>query len=321
MIRLLPIEAATCERSPLHGDDRAWQETNCYVDLWIETLHALGLDPVPALTFNLSADFDGEQWQFIKFPLEDLRALYGIDVAEMNPWHGLEFHIQDQLQMGRLLTAEVDSWYLPDTAGVSYGIEHTKTSVVANMIDVEERRLGYFHGAGYYELEGDDYVGLLLRPLDHPEIMQPYVEQIRVDHIDRPDADTLIERVTALARVHLDRRPDSNPVTRLAKRVVDDRVWLQEHGMDMFHGYAFATVRQLGATAELSASLCNWFEENGVATGTAADDFAEVSSLAKTVQFKLARIASGREVELDTLFEQMAARWDSALGSLDDRLG
>ena len=31
-----------------HAGERIWPETNCYLDLWIETLHALGLDPVPA---------------------------------------------------------------------------------------------------------------------------------------------------------------------------------------------------------------------------------------------------------------------------------
>lgn len=321
MTRLLPIDAASYQRSPLHGEDRAWQETNCYVDLWIEALHALELDPVPALTFTLSADFDGEQWQFIKFPLEDLRSLYGIDVAEMNPWRGLEFHIADQLTQGRFLTAEVDAWFLPDTAGVSYRIEHTKTSIVANMIDIEAQKLGYFHGSGYYELSDEDYVGLLLAPLDNPEAMQPYVEQVRVAHVQHPDGSELVERVVQLARAHLARRPDTNPVSRLAKRVAEDSDWLRSAGMDLFHGYAFATVRQLGSTAELAASLSQWLDDHGQETAAAVAEFTEVSSLAKTVQFKLARIASGRTVELDSLFADMAARWDLAMESLADRLG
>ena len=33
----------TYRRHAIHGEDRIWAETNCYVDLWIELLHALGL--------------------------------------------------------------------------------------------------------------------------------------------------------------------------------------------------------------------------------------------------------------------------------------
>src|ERR1019366_7270718 len=29
----------------LHGSVRAWTESNCYTDVWVEILHALGLDP------------------------------------------------------------------------------------------------------------------------------------------------------------------------------------------------------------------------------------------------------------------------------------
>jgi acyl carrier protein len=46
-----------------HAGERIWPDPNCYLDLWIETLHALGLDPVPALACALSADHDGLQFQ------------------------------------------------------------------------------------------------------------------------------------------------------------------------------------------------------------------------------------------------------------------
>ena len=32
--------------------------------------------------------------------------------------------------------------------------------MVPNSIDLAERRLGYFHNAGYFELEGDDFDGV-----------------------------------------------------------------------------------------------------------------------------------------------------------------
>ena len=36
----------------LHQGERVWQETNCYVDLWIELLHGFGFDPRAPLAFN-----------------------------------------------------------------------------------------------------------------------------------------------------------------------------------------------------------------------------------------------------------------------------
>lgn len=317
MKRLLPIDAATYQRSALHGEDRVWVETNCYVDLWIEVLHAMGHDPRAALAFTLSADFDGDQWQFIKYPLEDLRRVYGLDVAELNPWRGLAFHIEQQLDEGRLITAEVDSWFLPDTAGVSYKIEHVKTSIVPNMIDVDARRLGYFHGASYYELEGSDFDGVLRVDEPSASSLPPYVERIR--SLATPDlapAD-----VIELMRVHYARRPSINPVARMATRFEADLPWLQAGGIDAFHQYAFATVRQCGATGELAASLCDWLTEHGVDATAARDSFHSVASSAKTMQFKLARLAAGRAVDYRALLNDIEVHWAQAMQHIEACVG
>jgi hypothetical protein len=61
-----------------HGGERIWPETNCYLDLRIETRHDLGLDPVPAFARAHSADHDGLQWTFLKQQPEDLRQLSGL---------------------------------------------------------------------------------------------------------------------------------------------------------------------------------------------------------------------------------------------------
>ena len=318
MKRLLPIDAATYQRSALHGDDRVWVETNCYVDLWIEVLHAMGLDPRAALAFTLSADFDGDQWQFIKYPLEDLRRIYGLDVAELNPWRGLSFHIAQQLDEGRLITAEVDSWFLPDTAGVSYNIEHVKTSIVPNMIDVDARRLGYFHGASYYELEGDDFDGVLRRDeAIGSSALPPYVERIRRVTTPTISADDVVD----LVRVHLQRRPSISPTSRMADRFETDLPWLQAGGVEAFHLYAFATVRQCGATGELAASLCDWLIEHGVNAVGARDSFHSVATSAKTMQFKLARLAAGRSVDYQRLLGDIEGHWSQAMHHIDACVG
>ena len=99
----------------LHSDDRTWPETNCYVDLWIELLHARGLEPLAGLAFTLGLDYEGDQFTFYKFPHNDLRMLYGIEVQELNLWRPLEVHAAQQYELGRVLLVEVDAFYLPDT--------------------------------------------------------------------------------------------------------------------------------------------------------------------------------------------------------------
>lgn len=318
MTRLLPIDAATYEPSVLHDGERLWLETNCYVDIWIEVLHALGLDPVTGLAFTLSADFDGDQWQFIKFPQEDIRSLYGITASELNPWKGIPVHVEEQLELGRYLTVEVDAWWLPDTAGTSYRQAHVKTTIVPNSIDREARRLGYFHNASYFELEGEDYDHLVG---DDVEGLPPYVELIRMEGLVRRADQDLLDAVLRLVRSHLARRPAVSPVQQMAERIDVDLPWLAASDIETFHLYAFATLRQCGATAELAASLCDWLDERGVGTAASAEAFRQVSQSAKTLQFKLARFMAGRQVELGPLLDEMSASWSAAVDGLAERVG
>ena len=55
------LDPATYRRHPIHGEDRAWPETNCYTDLVVEMAHALGFDPVAMLPCTLAVDFEGDQ--------------------------------------------------------------------------------------------------------------------------------------------------------------------------------------------------------------------------------------------------------------------
>ena len=110
-VSLLPVTAASFVPDALHAADRDWTETNCYVDLWIEVLHALGLDAGAAGACTLSTRFEGDQWTFLKYPPEDLRALYGIEVSELNVWRPVLDHVVEHLALGNLLTVEVAGWY------------------------------------------------------------------------------------------------------------------------------------------------------------------------------------------------------------------
>ncbi len=315
-VQLLPLDAATYARHPVHDSQRTWTETNCYVDLWIEVLHALDLDPIAGAAFTLSTDFEGDQWTFFKYPPEDLRALYGIEVSEMNVWRPVLDHVVEQLELGRLLTIEVDSWFLPDTAGVSYQLRHTKSTIVPQAVDVESRRLGYFHNAGYFELESDDFDGVFHRGDDDPARLPPYVELIKLDHLRRDDAN-LVDDVLTLTAEHLGRRPRDNPMVRLRKRIEADLPWLAAQDLESFHAYAFGTCRQCGATAELAASFVDWLAarwEPGVAP--IAERFRAVAESAKGLEFTLARAARGRSVDLQGSFDEMERGWDEAIVTL-----
>src|SRR5215210_7588750 len=100
----------------IHQPGRIWAHTNCYADVWIELLHALGVEPTASLAFTLAIDFEGDQWTFFKCPLADLYELYGIDVQELAIWRELAVHVAEQVVRGRPVLVEVDSFYLPDTA-------------------------------------------------------------------------------------------------------------------------------------------------------------------------------------------------------------
>jgi len=322
-LQVFDLDPASYTPHPLHGPDRDWTETNCWLDMMIEVLHTLGLDPVAALAFTLSSDFDGDHWTLFKFPPEDLRALFGLEVAEMYVWRPVVEHLADHLAQGHLLTVEVDAWFLPDTAGITYGIDHVKTGIVPQMLDRDERRLGYFHNAGYFELEGSDFDGIFFLPGPRdPRILLPYVEIVRLGRVRRPSERELVGAVVALTRDHLSRRPAANPLPRLRARMEADLPWLGTAGDEAFHPYAFATCRQCGANAEMAATFVDWLERrDGGGLGKAADAFRTIASVSKSLQFSLARAARGRRVDLGPGFDEMAEAWALAMGLLVERYG
>ena len=311
--RLLPIDPDSYRCHPMHAADRIWSETNCYVDLWVEVLHALGQDPTPVTAAVLSTDFDGHQWSFLKFATEDLRSLYGIDVNEMNIWRLVVEHIGQELGQGRLLTVEVDSFWLPDTAGTSYRSEHVKTTIVANSVDTAAQTMEYFHNSGYYRLDGEDFRGIFGLDGVAPEVLPPYVEMVRLDGLRTPEPGVAIDVI----RAHLARRASRNPVSALAEGVRDDLGWLSGAGLDAFHRWSFGVLRQCGASAELGADLSRYLgTHHRSAAGAAAEPFQAVAEAAKSVQFRMARAARGRPVSLDEELSRMAANWDSAVRTL-----
>jgi hypothetical protein len=325
MRELWRLDPATYTRHPLHNGDRAWYESNCYVDLWIELLHTSGVEPLAALPFTFGVDVEGDQWTFFKFPLADLYALYGVEVIELQVWRAITTHLEEQLALGRPALVEVDAFYLPDTAGTSYQAEHVKTSIGIQALDVAAQRAGYFHNAGYYELDGPDFAGVfrLEGHLTDPAHLAPYVEVAKFGVRPPQTGRALVNASIELLGAQLTRLPFDNPFDRYAERFRADLDSLAGEPLLQFHRYAFATLRQCGAAFELAGAYLLWLQENGehgLERIAAACDV--IATTAKALQFKAARhVNANRPFDPAPMLATMAGAWHETTTALTARYG
>jgi hypothetical protein len=317
---LWPLDAGCYTPHPLHAGERAWPEANCYVDLWIEVLHVLGLDPMACLPFTLATDFEGDQWTFFKPPLGDLLGLYGIDVQELNIWASLPEHVLEQVSRGRLPIVEADAFFLPDTAGLSYRLEHTKTAIGIQEIDLERGRIGYFHNGGYFALEGEDYRGQFRLGVESPGL-PPYVEFAKLGALRRAPVAERVSDSVGLLRGHLARRPAANPVRAYAGRLRAHTARLTAGSLAEFHRYAFATLRQMGACYELAAHYLRWLDGHGGPGVAAAAELDAIAEGAKALLFKMARSVSTRKPPDLATLDGLASHWDLAMEGLAREYG
>lgn len=319
---MTPLDPATYQRHSLHEEGRDWVEKNCYVDIWIEVLHAQGLDPMAMLPFTLAVDFEGDQWTFFKPPHSELWDLYGVDVQEMTVWRSLLEHSLLHTAAGKLISTEADAFFLPDTQGTDYRSQHTKTTIVIRDIDVERRRLGYFHNASFHVLEGDDFASLFrLGAAPDPTFMPLFAELIRTDRAVVLSPAELRARSAALLARHVRRRPTDNPVARFAARFATDIALLQTQGLAQYHTWAFATIRQLGAAYELAALYLRWLAPpDGGALAAAADAFASISATAKSLILKGARAVNAkRTTDFAPMLAPAAEAWEQGMKILNGR--
>jgi hypothetical protein len=322
---LPPLDATAYARHALHGEGVVWSEKNCYVDLWIELLHALGHPPEAMLPFVIGADFEGDQWAFFKPSHDELRDLYGVEVQELTVWRPLLDHAIEHLAAGKLIATEADAWWLPDTEGTDYRQKRSKTTIVLADIDVAAQRLGYFHNAGYYTLQGEDFVQTFgLAPGPHPAGLPLFAELIRQHPQEALSAGALREASRQLWRKHLRRVPSGNPVARFAERFAADLPMLQARGMDHYHAWAFGTVRQLGAACELAAANLRWLGAEADAPDCPAAEaaFQRIALDAKTLILKGARaVASRKAFDPVVQLAPTAAAWSAAVAALSERYG
>ncbi|MCO5734541.1 DUF1839 family protein [Rhizobium sp. SSA_523] len=302
----------------LHAAERDWPETNCYVDLWIEVLASHGVAPEAMLGFTLTQDFEGDQFTFFKVPLEDLESLYGIRVTELAIFDTVEAHISEQLRRGRLCLVEMDSFYMPDTRGVAYHLEHGKTTVAINRLDIDGRSVDYFHNGGFFSLSGDDFDGLFQRqPAAAGSLpFLPYTEFAKFPAVPMAAARQRAVAGALLSR-HFSRKPSANPVLAFAERFPDQARALAERDFAFFHKYAFNTLRQLGANFELLAAHLDWLWQDKAPT-EASHQAKIISQTSKSVQFQLARALTRKKFDaLSGAMQPAIDAWDLLMTHLE----
>ena len=301
------LTLASFKPHPLHGPDRCWEETNCSIDLWIELLHAMGLPPEPALGFTARQDFEGDQFSFGKFPLAELQALFGLTVRELSVYRPIEQHLLLQMRRGRICLVEVDPYYLPDTGVAAYRRQHGKTAIAPNRMDIDARRLEYFHNAGYYALEGDDFDGALRPALADDVLFRPYAEFTNLD--PRPlEPERLRALAAELYAWHWSQRPQSNPIRAFQAAAPAQAEALAGAGEPAFHDFAFHNLRMLGSNFELLGAGLAWLQGSGDPRIAHCQTIAET---AKGAQFQLARAVARRRFDgFPQALDPAAQAWD-----------
>lgn len=297
----------TYQRHGLHSDERIWPEKNCYMDVWIALVHTLGLQPLAMLGVTASIDFLGDQWTFVKPSHDGLRRLYGIEVQELTLWRPLAAHVLDHLAAGRLISVEADAFWLPDTAATDYRRNHSKTTVMIVGCDAQAEQLSYFHNAGLYRLDGEDYRQTMANGGLAMPLLAEWVDTRRRLH--QPEA--LLQR---LARQRLIEQlawwPDGsvadNPVRRFQQHCTNEMPALVAQDLQAYHAWAFANTRQFGAAMEMLALHLRWLGGHEAA----AAGFEQASMASKTLILKAARsVAASRPLAADALFDAMTDGW------------
>lgn len=303
----------------LHGIDQDFRETNCYSDLIIEIVNGLGLNPIACLGYTLAADFEGDQWTFGKPSHHDLETMYGIRIEELSLYGALIDQIVTQVQRGSIPLMEADAFHLPDTLGIDYRNAHVKTTIGITAIDKANKKMHYFHNAAFASLEGDDFDGVIA-PLasKYSGYLPPYCEIAKLNLVVKHDDATLRDLAFASARHHLHKRPKHNPIQLHAASMQAHQHAIIAGGLPHYHAYTFVALRQLGAAHQLGAHFLIWLDNENPHLVGAAQAFKQISTQAKTLVLKLARVAnSGKLTDFNVLFEEMSQQWDIANTHLD----
>jgi len=304
---------------PWHSGERVWSTSNSNIDVWIELLHTLELEPAPMLLSTLCADFEGDQWTLVSVAPADLWACYGIVVEELFIWRPLLAHFVEQLDRGNAVLVEVDAFHLPDMIGSSYQREHTKTLIAVTGYDRDSHSLRYMHGATSAQVGGDDLDSLITAGIGGAQL-PPRAQVVKLDRLLRRTAIERAQLGVALARFHGTRLPLVNPVRVFGDALRAHGAWLAGGDAEHYQRWAFATLHQCGAAFEIAADVCGWLVEHGEPIADAVPRLRTVSRLARSLHQRLVRVSqSGRMPDVSQTLDDMAHAWDEAMAILKPR--
>src|SRR5215472_16838363 len=117
----------------LYGGNPVWSHVNRHIDLWLELLHGWELEPIAALPFTVTQDFEGDQFTLSNIPSADLERLYGIVTHELSTYDRLDTHVAAQTCLGNVVILEVDSYHLPQAAD-TYKRQHSRSNIAIDVL-------------------------------------------------------------------------------------------------------------------------------------------------------------------------------------------
>ena len=260
---------------------------------------------------------------FGKFPHADLRALYGIEIIELNVWRPLVGHLEEQLAW----PARRSSKSMPSTSPNGRHVVPRGTRQDDDRDPAHRQRRA---PARLLAQRGR------LRALGRG--LQRHVQSRRA----APGAPATVCRgreaqgTAARARAarsstspsgllchHVARRPATNPFRRYAERSAERPGLAGGGNAARFSRLRLRHVSTVGAAFELAATYLRWLERHGeLELDAVAVDCDAIATTAKALQFKVARmVQTRRRFDAEPMVETMAAAWDNAMGALGARYG
>ena len=190
---------------------------------------------------------------------------------EISIWRPLERPCRGAARAGPPVLVEVDSWFLPDTAGTAYQSEHVKTTVAATRSTSHGQPPGLFPQRGLLRARGRRLRERVPARRPRPGALPPYVEFVKLDPgsppVRRRPHEGLARAAAPSTRAPAARQPrssaskrrfqpissgsgrgdrdvpplrvrDAAPVRRLVRAARDLLQWLGEHARRTARGRA-----------------------------------------------------------------------------------
>src|SRR5262249_55865208 len=160
-----------------------------------------------------------------------------------------------------------------------YRNAHTKTTIGIAHVDTAARTLRYFHNAGFFELSGDDFDGVLRPAISHQAgYLPPFCEILKSERVVVRGEAELRAIALELRRKPVERRPSQNPLAAYGTSFPEHVEKIASGGMPAYHAYSFAGLRQLGAAFELAGAHLRWLDSGSDGFESAAAPFERIAN-------------------------------------------